>query len=188
MSGLVRFSAMVGTILVLRRLHSIPLTILVVAVSFLFIRAIQKGKFESPGYIISVLSLLWGGFSASVYLALGKIVPTWQIARVVIGVVAGFGLTIYLGAFLLGKITQKFHKPSLWKCIGIFCALFMLTFGLTYLFFSDQQVVRAKPPQTHEFVQPIPPIPQPPSPKVTEPAKIELLKPVGGIGGILLLC
>ncbi len=136
----VRLLAMVGTALVLWHMHSIVMTIIVMAVLLPFVLSLYKGNFTPWYYITSVLILLIGGFSASIYLALNKLTHFWPWASIILALSTGIGLFLFFGGSLIAHVTDRLRRPNLWKCIGVFCALFMVTFGMANLLFAEKPV------------------------------------------------
>ena len=136
----IRLLAMVGTALVLWHMQNIVMTIIVMAVLLPFVLSLQKDNYQAWYFPTSVFILMWGGFSASIYFVLNKLTHLWPWACILLALPAGAGLTGYFGVPLLREITDKLHRPKLWKCIGIFCALFMVTFGLANLLLAEAPV------------------------------------------------
>jgi hypothetical protein len=128
--------AMVGTALVLWNLHNIIFTSIVVVVFFSFILSLYKENYEKWYYIISVLIILWGGFSGSLFLVLSKVANFRLWASIPLALSAGLALFVYFGAPLLIMMRERLRRPSIWKCIGVSGVLFMLVFGLADLFFA----------------------------------------------------
>lgn len=125
--------AITGTVYVLLNLHNIFLILLTLIDLIIFVRSIRKNDLNSPVYIVSCFILIWGGLSASIYLVLSRFTQIWRFLCVIIGLAAGAGLIFYpFGPFMQG-IYNRVNRPGIFKSTGIFCVLFMLTFGLTYL-------------------------------------------------------
>lgn len=125
--------AITGTVYVLLNLHNIFLILLTLIDLIIFVRSIRKNDFNSKVYIVSCFILIWGGLSASTYLVLSKFTQIWRFLCVIIGFGVGAGLILYpFGPFMQG-IYNRINRPSIFKSTGIFCVLFMLTFGLIYL-------------------------------------------------------
>jgi TolB protein len=106
-------------------------------VSLFLIGASHKTNFNSWRYLLPVVILQWGGYTASFYLILNKLLPSWNfLLNGTIAMVVGFVLSRYIGGSILNKIEVlklQICRPNILTYAGVFCVLFMFPFGLVTL-------------------------------------------------------
>jgi len=137
-----RIVAMAGTALVIwHNIHNIVIMIIIVVAVFLpFMVGLLKKRYQSLYFKLSAAVLFYSGFTYSMRIVLYRFTPLLNWACIVLALILGFMLGRYIGDFLLGAIINKLQRPDFWECVGVFCVLFMVTFGLVDLFLSEVPV------------------------------------------------
>lgn len=152
--------AFVGTVYALWRLQNIILIVIVLALFVVFRLAVRRVTNPvSTLYVLTVLFILTSGFATSVYFVLDQVIPDRQIVfKVIASLVLGFILGIFPGAFFFDALMEKANKPNFAKTFGIYCILFMVTFGLFSVFYLDSQIPESTAePATAQAQNPVTP-------------------------------
>jgi len=130
-SSPVQLLAVACTALLIWYRNNLVLTISVIILALITALASQKRSPHSDSwYWIVILILLCGGFSVSAVFILGRFTHLLTWARIVLGILAGLGLTLFPGLSLHQAMIERLRRLNFWTGLGVFCMLFMITFGV----------------------------------------------------------
>ena len=141
-----RFLAMIATIIVLLEINSVLFTLFIIVIAFFYAVYFRRTKYKLLSRVLNftLLFLFGSGLAMTFYFILGEFIIDMKTFRAISGIIIGLALIIYPGIFLEKVLIQKLYKPNLWKRLGFFCVLFIITFGLSHLVTTTEPILKFK--------------------------------------------